>query len=344
MGYYRTGAVSFARGPALPQMGYRPRRPRRTIYKKPQTGAPLRKGLRVRRGAKGATATRQRRRKINTARKTGDNSSLSYTKMLAKWNPQLKRLYRVVQARQTVASQAGGNSTCSVGRQNVTAFTCLSATTLGSLKANVNGGATDNAVRMFLGSAKLKVSLRNQTNSVAKITLYDIVCKRAGPSFSLDSPIEAWTKGYTDMGITNPEQILGQTPSHSPEFRNLFYTHKVTTFMMEPGQQHDHTFYRTINRVVDSTLWDNLQGQSCPGLTFFTMVVFNGTLIHESATPTTVTTCGVTLDHVFTFEIDYGFMQSNKPFYQQLAQVTNTIVDPDFMGETQDADVNVTSA
>lgn len=347
MGYYRTGAYNFSRGRPLAQMGYKPRRPYRGPaggYKKPQTGAPVRQGYRVRRA--GAVATQQRRRrKINRPVKTGDNSSFSFFKLRSKWNPKLKPLYRLVQGRQVVQSQESNSTTCGTGRQGTIGFNFLSKTDLTTIQTTCNGGtATNNAVRCFLGHVKSKASFKNQSNCVCKLILYDLVCKRTAPSTSMDDPREPWTQGYIDFGGGVTINMVNNTPTLSPEFRNQWSIKKVTTVMLEPGQQHDHTHYRTINRVVDSTVWAHAPGESVAYLTSALMATFHGSLIHESATPTTVSTADVRIDYMIHEEFGFGYIARNTPSLVQSSVITNTITDPDFMGETGDADVNVNNA
>lgn len=347
MGYYRTGGLSYARGRPLPQMGYKPRRPYRGGgggYKKPTTGAPIRQGNRVRRAGKAAQYQR-RRRKINRAVKTGDNSSCSFFKLRAKWNPKLKILYRLVQGRQVVQKQESTSEICPTGRQASFSYSFLDKDELTAIATASNYGiATNNAVRCFLGHVKIKMAYKNQSNTVAKLIIYDLVCKRTTFATSLDEPREAWEKGYTDFGGGVTVNAIGNTPTLSPEFRQHWSIKKVTTVMLEPGQQHDHIHYRTINRVVDSTIWANAVGKSIAWLTSAVMSTWHGSLIHESAAPTTVTYSEVRLDRAVHREHAFGFIPLNLPSLVQNAVFTSSITDADHMGEQGDMDSNVINA
>jgi len=344
MGYYRTAVNSYARGRPLAQMGYRPRKPRGGGgYKKPKTGAPVRQGQRVRRAGKTATYTR-RKRKTNRAVKQGDNSSFSYTFIKSRWNPKLKSLYRLVQGKQTRLEQSASSAVSTTGTQNALAIMYFAKSRLDDITTICNdGNFTDNSVRCFIGGIKLNCSFKNQSNAVGKLMIYDLICKKHTPSTNLDTPTEAWSKGYTDLGAGSLNNI-GTTPNISSEFRQFWGVHKVTTVMLEPGQQHDHVVSRSINKVYDSTYWANNVGTAVARLTGSVMFVWHGSLAHESSAPTNVTYTEMRLDFAHSIEYTFGYMKQNVPSHTVYTQFPSVLADPDFMGEAGDVDANVISA
>lgn len=345
MGYYRTGAISYARGRPVYAMAPDRKRPGTRVRK--GTGAPLRRGPRVQQRRRPNTYTKQqrRRKRINRAVKQGDNSSFSYTMMKASWNPKLRSLYRVVQGRQTRFEQAASSASSGTGLQGATALVYNSTAQLSAIALACNDGvATNNSVRCFLGNLKMRCSFKNQSNAVGKLLIYDLLCKKSTPSTALDSPTEAWNKGLGDFGGSATLNSIGATPNASPEFRNYWSIKKCTAIMLEPGQQHDHVLNRSINKVYDSTYWANNVGASLAWLSGAVMFVWHGSLIHESATPTTVTYSDMRLDYAYTLEYNFGYMKQNLPSHTVVSQFPTTITDPDFMGEAGDIDANITNA
>lgn len=340
MGRY-TGSSAYARTMGMRPVPFR-RRPnikRTTPSTGWKKGARLRLGMRVRRGA--LTRTKQKRRVFGNGKKTGENSSMSYCKMGKAWMSGYARfLYKKVQSRQVDCKHASGNASSTTGSQAVIFQSSLITSDLANLKSNINGVATDNNIRMFIGHVKRKYILRNQTNTVAKVSIYDLVYKRNPVAASFDSPVELWQKGYTDMGVATQHLEVGNTPFNAPEFRRYMYVKRVTVLNLEPGQQHEHTFIHRINRIVESSEFDNSLVTAIGGLTTTSMAVFHGSLGHESLTAANVSYMPITLDWATMTEVHYGFVVQNKPAYNYTNTVPKTITNFDFMGENQDADMD----
>jgi len=185
--------------------------------------------------------------------------------------------------------------------------------------------------------------LKNQSNCVAKLSLYDLVTKKNTVSSSLDEPGELWAKGLTDYGAVGVTTV-GFTPFRSPEFNQYFGVNRVTTVSMEPGQQHDHVVYQLYNRVLDSIQFENNVGTSIAGVTRFLLVVFHGSLGHESASASTVSYMPVTFDYAWSSEYTYGWIEKSARGFTATDANPTTIVDMDFMGENGDVDANIVTA
>lgn len=347
-GYYRTGVINTSRGAPLYQMAPIRKRPRpagggRTAA---PAGARPRMGRRVRRKVAAPNVTRQRRRRrIGRKVKTGDNSSFSLCTIAQGWRPISKVLYKQICGRQTRLDQWSFSATCGVGKQALISLPFMTLTELTKIKVACNDGvATSNNVRCFIGKVTQRVFLRNQANTVSKVMIYDLVPKRDLSSTTVDDPNEAWNKGYTDMGLTNQSTVIGNTPNFSAEFRNFWRIVKVTTVNLEAGEQHDHIVKMSVNKLIDSTRWDNSTGYYFKGLSAACLIVFHGTLQHESAAPTTVTFTDNRLDYAVSQEYSFGYIKQNLPSYTNDRVFGTTITDGDMMGETGDADVNPANA
>lgn len=314
----------------------------------PSSAAP-RMGRRVRpRMARSYTGTRTRtKRRIGRATTHGDNQSSSVTRVGKRWLSRFERqMYRKIISPQTWFVNSSGSFSCTQGKQGVGGgMSVLLSTDLSTMKLAANNAVSTSApVKFFLRSCKAVLRVRNAANTNCKLMLYDIVTKRAPPDTTLDTPAEAWLKGLTDFGAGQSYTTVGMTPYRSPEFQQYFAINRVTTVSLEPGQQHDHTVYHKWNRVVDSTRFDNSVSTALPGLTRFTMIVYHGTLGHESTTSTTVTYMPITLDYARSLEYTYGWIESVKKTYTITDNNPTTVADFDFMGEAGDGDTNLVTA
>lgn len=307
---------------------------------------PLRLGRRVRpRMARSFTVTKtKQKRRFGTAHKTGDNSSISSTRYGFAMSHSNKMLFRKLVGRQTYSGNTSTNFTSGQGEQGVFQYGVLSRDQMVAIKAQALGGTTNaNNAKIFVGYVKHRVVFRNQSNSSGRVTLYDLVWKKNPVASSLDTPIEAWQKGYTDFGVTGNEEIIGNTPFQSPEFRNHVTVKKVTTLHLEPGQQHEHTVYYRVNRIINTTLFDNSGFAPVPFLTSYVMGVWHGSLGHELDN-SKVTYMPMKLDIAQHFEYNYGWLPPIQSSFTQVNNMSKTVVDFDFMGENQDEDTNIEQA
>lgn len=70
------------------------------------------------------------------------------------------------------------------------------------------------------------------------------------------------------------------------------------------------------------------------------MIVFHGSLGHESLTPATVSTLPVTIDQMVIREWSYSYMETPPPTHLRTDGLPTTIVDFDHMGEAGDVDAD----
>lgn len=345
--YRRMGGSSnlSARGNYARTMGFTP-----VPYRGKRKGgaAPLRTGRRVRpRMAASYTVTKtKQKRRTGGVNKQSDNQSSSKNSIGKKWLSKFEKLLaKKVVSPQTVFSNATGNISSTQGKQGVNFFTFMPKATLTALETAANGGTSTNVpVKLFLKGGKTTLRLRNTVNTTCWLMLYDIVTKKAPPDTTLDTPQECWAKGLSDYGSATGTTTVGQTPFRSPEFNMYFAVNKVTRVSLEPGQQHDHVVYHKYNRVLDSIRFQNSVSTSIPGITRFTMVVWHGSLGHESATPTTVTYMPITLDYASSVEYTYGWIEKTAKAFTLTDNNPTTVATFNFMSENQDVDGTMVTA
>lgn len=322
---------------------------RKRKYPSTVTGAPLRLGRRVRPklGGSFTRTVRKRKRNFGHARKTGDNSSISATYLGRRWD---SKVSKIIMDRILAMQVRNTNNVTSVistqGQQAIMSFDIFGRGDLNEITKIANGTPTtfpENPIKIFLKGVKSKLFIRNQLNSVVRMTMYDIVTTRTTPGTGYDDPIEAWQKGLTDLGSTGAEKNVGATPYISPEFRQYYKVQKVTTVNLEAGQQHEHNVYFAVNRVCDSTRWSNYTSNAIGQLTHFTMVVWHGSLGHENLTPANVSYLAARLDFAQHLEYKYGVLEKKSPALSNNYTLPN-VTDFDFMGENQDQDANMTNA
>lgn len=312
------------------------------------TGAPLRFGRRVRPRMAASltfTKTQTKRRQVRVVTH-GDNQSSSVNTIGKPYMSRFdKIMYRKIVSPQTIYTNNYNNYTSSQGLQNLVNFSYMTKTDLTTMHTNANGG-TPGAIplKFFLKGGKQVIRIRNQSNTTCNLKIYDLYFKKNSPSTSTDTPSELWAKGLTDYSITDSFNVVGFTPQKSPEFNQYLGIHNVLTVYLEPGQQHDHTIYHKYNRVVDSIEFENNSGLSLAHLTRYTMLVWHGTLGHESTAASTVSYMPITLDVAWSTEWTYGWIEKTTRSFAVTNNMPKTIADYDFMGETGDADTNIAAA
>lgn len=254
-------------------------------------------------------------------------------------------LAKKVLGRQVISESNARNATSAIGKQGITLYAMLTTAELTAISTAANAGVvTGNPVKPFVFECKSKLHVRNQHNSLVTMIVYDLMAKRQSPSTAFDNPEECWERGLTDAGVAAGHSLnVGQTPSFSAEFRRYWRIKQTTKVLLEPGQQHEHTVYHKINRVLDSTAWA-ITPTSVVGLTTYTMIVFYGSLAHETATPTTVSFTAATLDIAQFVEKKFGYITHVGDTYTLTNTLPTTFLDADMMGENQDADVNPINA
>lgn len=316
--------------------------------KRPLTpGAPTRAGRRVRpryalKSGRSYTQTKtKRKRRPGTVTKNGDNASLSSNWIKSTSRRRLPYAqYKQLAAPQTLSFSSTGNFSCTQGRQFVGMVDYLSRNNLVAMKNGLTGSTTEANLRFFMKTGRMKISLKNQSNGNARLTLYDIVPKRTGPSAALDSPVEAWAKGNLDIaGSASHYNFIGETPFKSPEFRRYFGVHRVTYVNLEPGMQHEHVMHMVYNKFVDSVAFEN-ENACIPGLSRYCVIVFHGSLGHESLAPATVSTLPVTIDQMVFREWSFSYMLTPNATHQRTDGLPTTVVDFDHMGESGDVDAD----
>jgi len=326
--------------------------PRVTNKRKTPSGpsAPIRTGRRVRPklvapGSRTITKTKFRRRRAN-ARKIGDNSSLSWNR-IGGWRMSkfMYNISRSVQSPQVIYLNGTGKLSSTTGKQQANSFLWLGQTELTAMETAANGGvATSVPVKFFLKSMKSVLKVKNNTSCVAKVTIYDIVVKKIPPS-TIPTPESAWAKGLADYGATYTTNTVGFTPFRSPEFNMYYGVNKTTSVLLEPGQQHDHTVYRKYNKLIDSVRFQNASGTVLPGLSWFSMVVFHGSLCHDAVDATKVSYAPVSLDCAWNKEYAYGWLEKTAKTVSITDNVGSVVVTtPNALGEGNDVDANIFNA
>lgn len=321
-------------------------RPIQFKRRRPLVGAPLSVRPRMGMGYSRTltkTRTRKKRKRVQTvaASMNGSSSFFKHGSRRVKSWLQKKVLHRSV-----IASQNPSAATSGIGKQQVTQFSLLQRLSLDAMRTSVNNGVpTENALKLFIYQSKQKIHIRNQHNSLVTMLIYDIMTKQRPSAATLDSPAEAWEKGFLDIGMAAGHSLnVHQTPSFSAEFRMYFKIKKVTKVLMEAGQQHEHTVRQNVNRLVDTTTTGSGAFLSLPGLTSWVMIVHYGSLAHETASPALVTYSTATLDFVQFQSDTYGGLSDDLPSYVLTNNLANTALNLDFMGENQDADIDPSNA
>lgn len=256
-----------------------------------------------------AAAPKRDTRPAGDVVRLGDNTSMSATylgrrkkgmrSMLSNsGNGGIKKLY----------NNSVGQYNGTTGVQDQITVGTLSRTDLNTIKTSLEGDLpaefkpSTNDLKVFFGEQVSRLHMKNQTNHVACVVIYDIIPKRLLDTSTLDSPKEAWDAGCNQQGMTAYSTYPGNSPFESKEFTKRFQVVKSTRMYLEPGEQHEHVFVRRINRVYSSCLWDSKQasaGENIFGLTGYTMVVAYGSIGHSNTdVPGSVSYMPVRIDYI----------------------------------------------
>ena len=210
-----------------------------------------------------------------------------------------------------------GQFNSSTGQQSQFQVHTLQRQDLVGIKANLEADLPaefkpgNNDLKVLFGEVVSRLHMKNQTNHVACVVMYDIIPIRQSDTTSLDSPFECWVVGCNMQGFNDYHVYPGNSPYESKEFTKRFKVVKSTRLYMEPGEQHEHVFVRRLHSVHSSTKWDSMSanaGETVLGLTGYTMVVAYGSIGHASTDlATSVSYMPVRLDwiHHVTTQIQY---------------------------------------
>lgn len=299
----------------------------------------------------GANTQTKTKSKIGTIVRVGENTSLSSFRFGPPMSRFNKMLYRKTEGRRTFYANSSGSVLTQTGRQTVQFLNALTNSDCGTTKTALDSTAGPNNLKVFFGYIKHRVCWKNQSNHVAALMIYDMIPRRGAQNSNYDSPIECWEKGISDAGGgTAQPYIPGSTPFQSPEFRRLFSVLKVTKIYLEPGETHEHTFYRKINGVRNSTTWDNSTSFGMvPGISHLIMWLAYGSIGHEAtvgdANPTTVTYMPCRLDYVETREYNAAVVPFSQNTYATVTNLSTTApANWDFMAESGDVDGDLVNA
>lgn len=342
--YFPGKNYGFTRGSYSLAVPLRNRPKKRPVGRpKKKTTNQLRPKTMIGRSSRTMTKTKYRST-AGKVKKTGNNSSVSYTNY-GKYTKLNKSIWAKTTGHSIRELMASGSSISTQGTQQLFSPNLFPKSDLDQLKLDANSNvATGNDVTMLLKKAKLKVHFKNQSNVMSHVSIYDVCTINPGFVTAIDSPSEAWDYGFNDMGTPSQSSVIGATPYGSAEFRKLFRITKVTKLKMEPGEEHEHVVKKNMNWIVHSTKWDNQTTANVKGLTYFCLVVFHGSLAHDTANPSSVTYAPVRIDFSYRRQYNYAFISNNKPTYNLADALPKTIVDLDFMGEDQDKDLDPTNA
>lgn len=305
-----------------------------------------RRDFRTRGASYTATQTRRKRRPRPGHVKKSENSSISATR----WGRPaflLTSVYKKLTGRRLDRNTGYKITASALGEQAVTEFAWGTFSDLIAVKDGLLGLSSASSVKMYLGYLKYKICIKNQTNMVTRMTIYDVALKGQPMTISYDSPMEMWRKGTADLGVGTTSDATADyrtpftTPHRSPEFRKFYRIVKVTTVQMEPGQQHEHTIYRRFNWLGDSSKFD-IAGASLGCYPFYTacMIVQCGSIVSgapTSAPTTTAVSLGATqYDFLTSVEYTSALHPGTIPTYVANGTYVKDIAAPRFMGEDQD--------
>lgn len=225
--------------------------------------------------------------------------------------------------------------------------------------------------KCMLGLGKSMIHIRNQSNNLCKLRLYEIWTTRNPQDAKLNFPQGAWYDHCTDQsfpqitvqdGLLNGAHKVDETPFAARDFARYYRVHRVHTVHLEPGQQHNHTVRHKMFRVMSKEAWEDTPALmvSMGGITRHFMLVWYGGLTHDTlVAPAWDVTSGVKVQGGATAAVTVSSIRLDVAVRHSYNWVVDAsavgrvfksgdykrgIGDEDFMGENGDADLSPTGA
>lgn len=167
------------------------------------------------------------------------------------------------------------------------------------LSANLlygNAAGAAQSAKTVLESCHSVGMITNQENVNARISLYDVICKKDTDA-TVSNPYDAVSTGYNDIGggASTDFTILGVTPFSIPRFVEYFKILQTTEVVLSPGQCHVHKVHYAPNSLFSKTRAARIAGSGIGGLTMYTLVRVHGTPINDQTTESQVSTSAIAL-------------------------------------------------
>lgn len=299
----------------------RPRRPGTRRYAPPAgpIGQQALSGLsRLAKKARSYTVTKRKTRRKRGGRFSSKGNSTSwYKKMYAHRLP--KQVFRQLVGHQGWTDNLALQSVSTLGNQQIAQLSIMTKTDLAAIKTAVQGVSDAKTCKIFMKSYNSQITMRSGSNQPQKVRIYNLVCRRDTPGTSLDTPIEAWTKGLADLSLGLPNTALLTDifahPKRSDEFRAYWKVAGVEDVELSPGDTHTHTVKIKMNKMLDTTVLDNNVGLSIAGWTHYIMIVHYGSLVNSNVDNTRITYAPVKLDLAIVETIRFAYLEKNTAAY-----------------------------
>lgn len=180
---------------------------------------------------------------------------------------------------------------------------------------NLSPNAPTKACRYLLEEWTGETQYANAAVTTCIATFYDIVLRKDASlgisgSTDLGSPGTAWSVGAADEGVNNEYTYIGSTPFESDLFNTYYKVVQSTKVVIAPGGIHTHKCHADVNKIIRETNVEH-SAYGLAGVTCYTMVVVQGQPAHDSATNSSVTISGASLDCIAKATYKFRFMQES---------------------------------
>lgn len=175
--------------------------------------------------------------------------------------------------------------------------------------------ASNNTTRCMFHRMRVQYQLSNSTTCNVNLRVYDCVTRHDVPYNDSESTQQAIStiisQGFTDAAYTGGVTDTTLTLFQCPRFCENFKIRKVRTYEMRPGEQLNFLLddpkrhYININRIYSQT------GQLLTyvsGVSQFLMFQLWGKPVHDSTSPTQITTSAAAIDGTFEEVYEFKFI------------------------------------
>lgn len=184
-------------------------------------------------------------------------------------------------------------------------------TTLGETAAIYNAGI------LHVRQVHAESLMTNASSINLHAVIYDVLARTDGFTTVNPNPTTVFTLGMADAGSTAAAadyQIPGVSPWINPRFRELYKIVKQTKIILSPGQTHNHNVTYDLNRTINQERYISNTSGPIGGVSMYSICVFHGTPVHDSATEAVISTGLCKLDVVYKESITFQQIAIPNPF------------------------------
>lgn len=276
---------------------------------------------------------------------TGSDAGVTAFKNVRPLHPRVLRSLRKIMAPRWTQSVAQQRVTSTVSQQQPVTLTVgynglaqsqylLTSQDFNMMFQNLNGDETVPAAisanvprKLVVRQAKVKHTIKNQTNIPVEITLYTCMARRDAQNGSNFDPTTLFNGGISleqfGVGSTLNSLFPGATPFMSEEFCQYWKVKKVTKFNLHPGSEHKYFIVTKPGKIFNENLTSN--DALIMNTTIATIMVVKGGLVQDTSTPFNVTYGTAEVDVISEAKYEFMAVEKSRTLYNAFTNLPASV-------------------